>query len=589
MLIFAPLCFLGIILMANKPRFRASQRWRIHLPKRFCDTASLGNLPNGAKPLKVIRLWVVFLALTVTGANGVWADGGTAGLSATKPRLVFSDAEMRLAKKVAGDPALASFYGSNGLQPIFQGPQAALRREALIAAVSQADAHGLPAGRYGRDTLEIRHKAGALELEDELVFALAFKRWTHDLSGGLLDPRRIDPNNQRQVLRRPTDALLHEYQAATDPAGMLENLAPQDPRYKILQAALRKGSDLIAPPTLPLVEQAVWREGTQSQSIGHMRARLAAVGFPSGGAGVTDGYFDSSLLQAVKAYQERVGLAADGVAGPQTIAMLNRQQAQQNRDILISLERMRWLAGHDLNARHVWVNLPQFNAEIRENGVTSFETRVVVGKSGEDYRTPEFSDQIEYMVVNPRWNVPRSITVRDYLPRLKANRNAVSHIDVVDGNGNVVPRNQIDFGRYTAQNFPYRMRQKPSDDNALGLVKFMFPNPWNIYLHDTPTKHLFSQSSRAYSHGCIRIGKPFDLAYHLLRDTVEDPQARFQRALDGGKETWLHLKQDVPVHLVYFTAFPDDSGKIRHYRDIYSRDELVIAAFERAALEVFPR
>jgi murein L,D-transpeptidase YcbB/YkuD len=125
------------------------------------------------------------------------------------------------------------------------------------------------------------------------------------------------------------------------------------------------------------------------------------------------------------------------------------------------------------------------------------------------------------------------------------------------------------------------MRQKPSDDNALGVVKFMFPNPWNIYLHDTPTKHLFDQSRRAYSHGCIRIGRPRDLAYELMRGSFDDPQARFARALESGRETYLNLRPPIPVHLVYFTAFPDESGKIRHYADIYDRDAKVYAALAK--------
>ena len=177
---------------------------------------------------------------------------------------------------------------------------------------------------------------------------------------------------------------------------------------------------------------------------------------------------------------------------------------------------MRWLNGHDLNARMLWVNLPEFNVRVMEGGRTVFESRAVIGKDKEGWRTPEFSDELQNVVVNPSWNVPRSIAVRDYLPRLQANRHALSHLDVVDGAGRVLARDGIDFGRYSAASFPFRLRQKPSDDNALGVVKFIFPNPWNIYLHDTPTKHLFGNARRAHSHGCIRIGDPVDLARALL-------------------------------------------------------------------------
>ena len=158
--------------------------------------------------------------------------------------------------------------------------------------------------------------------------------------------------------------------------------------------------------------------------------------------------------------------------------------------------------------------------------------------------------------------------------------------DIVDGRGNVVARDRIDFGRYTAANFPYRMRQKPSDDNALGLVKFIFPNQWNIYLHDTPSKHLFGETTRAYSHGCIRIGDPFDLAYALLSQQSSNPEGVFQRALATGDEKWLKLTPTVPVHLVYFTAMADPDGQIRFYKDVYGRDAKVWEALGKAGLEL---
>ncbi|WP_258869714.1 L,D-transpeptidase family protein [Paracoccus thiocyanatus] len=328
----------------------------------------------------------------------------------------------------------------------------------------------------------------------------------------------------------------------------------------------------------------MWREGIDDPAVAALRRRLEAIGFAAPPLGHAQS-FDAPLARAVAAYQQAAGLPADGIAGARTVARLNRGAGPETAAILVALERMRWMRGHDLNARHVWVNLPEFNARIHENGQEVFQTRVVIGKAAADFETPEFSEAMQYMVVNPRWNVPRSITVREYLPRLQANRHAVGHLDVVDGAGNVIPRDRIDFRQYSAKSFPYRMRQKPSDDNALGQVKFMFPNPWNIYLHDTPTKHLFNQSSRAYSHGCIRVGRPVDLAHELLKGQVESPQAVFAKALQSGRETYLNLRPPMPVHLVYFTAFPDETGQIRRYPDIYGRDARIHAALARTALE----
>ncbi|WP_246098648.1 L,D-transpeptidase family protein [Paracoccus laeviglucosivorans] len=500
------------------------------------------------------------------------------------PRLAFSGAEMELAQAVAGYPGLADFYGSNGLKPIFQGEQGATRRAALIDAIGQAASHGLPPARYGQTRLAELDRAGADSLDGELAFAVSFLRWTRDLNGGLLEPQRVDPGIKRKLERPGTGDLLRGFVASTDPAAWLEGQGPQDRNYQALRTALHGKSNLVAVPGTPLVPSGTWREGMSGPEIGLLRGRLAAMGFLPSPAVAYD-QFDAPLAVAVAEFQAEAGLSPDGVAGPRTVVRLNGGPAEGATAILVALERMRWMYGQDPMARQVWVNLPEFSARIMDGGQEVFETRVVIGKADPEYETPEFSETMKYMVVNPRWNVPRSITVKEYLPRLQANRNAVRHLDVVDGAGNVISRDRIDFRKYTASNFPYRMRQKPSDDNALGAVKFMFPNPWNIYLHDTPTKHLFNNSTRAYSHGCIRIGRPMDLAHELLQGQVGNPEGVFSKALASGRETYLNLKSPVPVHLVYFTAFPDASGKIRRFPDIYGRDARVYQALVAAGID----
>lgn len=501
------------------------------------------------------------------------------------PRLVFSDQEMQLAQAVAQDPGLADFYGSNGLKPVFLGEQGAARRQAVIAAVGQAASHGLPPARYRADVLVALADGGVDSLDEELAFARTFERWTHDVTGGILDPQRVDPGIKRKVARTGTGDLLRALVSSGDPVGFAASLGPADPRYAMLRDALTRQDRLTAPAGTPVVPAGTLRPGDSGTAVLALRERLGAMGFTAVPEAETE-TFDTTLAAALAAFQTEAGMAADGIAGPRTVARLNRS-AQTDPAILVALERMRWMNGQDPMTRQVWVNLPEFTARVMQDGQELFSTRVVVGKADPDYETPEFSETMKYIVVNPRWNVPRSITVKEYLPRLQANRNAVGQLDVVDGAGRVIPRDRIDFRKYTAANFPYRMRQKPSDDNALGQVKFMFPNPWNIYLHDTPTKHLFNQASRAYSHGCIRVGRPIDLAHEVLSGQVGDPEATFAKALKSGNETFLNLRQPIPVHLVYFTAFPDADGQIRRFADIYGRDAQVHAALvavaERAA------
>ncbi|MFM7442556.1 MAG: murein L,D-transpeptidase, partial [Tabrizicola sp.] len=255
------------------------------------------------------------------------------------------------------------------------------------------------------------------------------------------------------------------------------------------------------------------------------------------------------------------------------------------KSVIVAMERERWM--HiDRTTKHVWVNLPDFRARIIDHGKTIFETRVVIGKNVPDQRSPEFSDQMEHMVINPSWGVPRSIIVKEYLPLLQQNPNAVGHLQVVDGRGRVVSRGSVNFAAYNARNFPYALRQPPSDGNALGKVKFMFPKPYNIYLHDTPSKSLFDHEVRAYSHGCIRVADPFDLAHELLSWQTDNAEAEFESALESGRETMVKLKQVLPVHLVYFTAYPDQKGRIGYRRDIYGRDAALWDALQAAGVEL---
>ena len=500
--------------------------------------------------------------------------------AAPAPKLEFSAFDLQLAQGISSSPGLAAFYGANGLRPVFTGDDssAEARRQALIAAMRTAPAHGLPASRYG--AAELESLSDGVDPQTEARFARALALWSGDVGNGLVDPRKTDPMNKRDVIDVDLVAVMTAMLGG-DPAKAIEAIAPRSQDYLRLKAMLGDTVKLVVPSHLAEITDGVYKPGSRGPGVAELRDRLASIGFTAGAADPT--LFDDALADALSRYQDAAGLPADGVAGPQTIGRLNGGAGPEARRLMIAMERMRWLNGHDLSARHIWVNVPSFMAEIRDAGETEFETRVVVGKPDPDWETPEFSDVMEFVVPNPRWNVPQSIAAASYLGKLRANPNALSHLDVVDRNGRIVPRSQVDFNRYSDRNFPYRLRQKPSADNALGLVKFMFPNPWNIYLHDTPSKSLFGNRDRASSHGCVRIGDPFDLAYRLLRGNSDDPQALFQRMLDTGEEKWIKLKEPLPIHLVYFTAIPSADGRLRTYRDVYGRDALVWQAMQKAS------
>ncbi|MGF1503014.1 MAG: murein L,D-transpeptidase, partial [Paracoccaceae bacterium] len=293
--------------------------------------------------------------------------------------------------------------------------------------------------------------------------------------------------------------------------------------------------------------------------------------------------YDDAVVAAVSRFQERHGLNQDGIVGPKTRGALNADAAFRMRQIAVNLERLRWL-NRDLGQRHVFVNLAAYEMALVEDGRPVFESRVVIGKARR-HQTPEFSDEMEYMVVNPSWHVPASIAREEILPKLQQDPSYLSRRNMrLVGAG--APAEYIDWWGVTPSTFPGRITQGPGPGNALGKVKFMFPNRWAIYLHDTPHKSLFRRDERAYSHGCVRVHEPFEFAYHLLAPQSADPQAKFQRYLRSGRETWVHFDTHIPVHLTYRTAWVDEDGRDHFRADIYGRDAKVAAALEKAGVDL---
>jgi murein L,D-transpeptidase YcbB/YkuD len=264
---------------------------------------------------------------------------------------------------------------------------------------------------------------------------------------------------------------------------------------------------------------------------------------------------------------------------------LNVSMGTRLQSVIVAMERERWI-NRPRGQRHVWVNLADFTAAIVDDDRVTFSTRSVVGAVDPDRESPEFSDVMQFMVINPSWYVPRSIVTKEYLPILQSDLNAVSQLDVTDSLGRTVARSEINFNSFTAETFPYSMRQGPSEGNALGLVKFIFPNKYNIYLHDTPSKSLFGREVRAFSHGCIRLNDPFDFAYALLAKQEADPEGFFQSSLRTGAEARVNLDAPVPVHIVYRTAFTNVTGSLQFRRDIYNRDARIWNALSRAGVAV---
>ncbi len=489
-----------------------------------------------------------------------------------------------LAEAAAPNDAVAAFYRARGYDPIWTGADDADRRLAFLTVLANAGQHGLPTARYDVAALAAGFRSAETEGDRgrlEARMTQAFLDYARDLQTGVLIPKQVDGGIVRDVPLRDLAVLLAGI-AGDKPLAFLHDLAPQAPEYARLMKEKMALDRLLGSGGWGLpVQAASLKPGDTGDVVVQLRDRLVAMGYLRNSATQT---YDKAIQSAVQQFQMNHGLISDGIAGEGTITEINVAPEARLQSVIVAMERLRWMGDAPRGARHVWVNLPDFTAKVMDGGKVTFQTRAVIGKNVPDQRTPEFSDVMEHMVVNPSWGVPRSILVKEYLPLLQRNPNAVGHLQVVDRNGRVVPRGAVNFAAYSAKSFPFGLRQPPSDGNALGKVKFMFPNPYNIYLHDTPAKDLFDNDVRAYSHGCIRLGDPFDFAYTLLARQVADPQDTFAGHLNGGRETLVKLEQSVPVHLVYFTAWPGAKGKMTYRRDVYSRDAAIFDALTKAGV-----
>ncbi len=507
---------------------------------------------------------------------------GAALPAASVESLAFRQA---LAEAAAGDPALAAFYRDRDYQPIWTTADDAGRRSAFFAALDHAGDHALPVSRYDEAGLKAKFQTAASERQRgklEAAVSVAFLTYAHDIQSGAIVPASVDPGIVREVVTHDARATIAGFASAARPEKYLASLAPDAPQYAQLMKAKRDLEHAIEQGGWgPEIKKGKLQPGNSGAGVVLLRDRLIRMGYL--GRTATQDY-DGGVQKAVQQFQIDNGVTPDGVAGDGTIALLNLDPSDRLKSVVVAMERLRWMNGLQLGKRHIWVNLPDFSAKIVDDGKVTFETVTVVGMNQPDRRSPEFSDQMEFMVINPTWNVPRSITVKEYLPMLQRNPQAVGHLKIVDRRGRVVDRASADFSQYTARNFPFSISQPPSDGNALGLVKFMFPNKWNIYLHDTPSKSLFGKEIRAFSHGCIRLGQPFDFAYALLAPQSTDPVAEFKAHLKTRAENSLPLKEPVPVHLVYFTAWPTAKGQIEYRRDVYGRDGRIFDALEKAGV-----
>jgi murein L,D-transpeptidase YcbB/YkuD len=421
--------------------------------------------------------------------------------------------------------------------------------------------------------------AAATDLE--FLLTDAFLIYGAHLLAGKVNPETFDPEWHA---RRKVADLAEKLEDALTSGSIektLQSFLPQQPGYESLQEALAHYKDLVSKERWDRIpDGSKLQKGDRNERVALVRKRLSTSDMVNTIHSNEEDLFDEALEQAVRQFQELHGLETDGVIGSATLSALNVPLEDRIRQIELNLERWRWLP-QDLGTRYILVNIPQFALTVMEQSEPVMRMKVIVGKKYR--RTPVFSDRMTYLVLSPFWNVPPSIAVKDKLPIIQKDPEYLSreHFRVFQGWGaeaQEIDPVTIDWSKLTPDNFPYRLRQDPGPGNALGPVKFMFPNKFNVYLHGTSSPELFKKNVRTLSSGCIRIEKPLDLAAYLFQDDPDWTQQKVLEFIEKYEEKTVQLTNPIVVHLQYWTAWVDDSKQVNFREDIYGRDKLLSEA-----------
>ena len=501
---------------------------------------------------------------------------------------------------ICGVSLIPQFYQRRGFSPAWSGdegisPQAG----SLIEEINRADQEGLRPDDYHRvnivSLLKMIEKKQALGervdpktwVDLDLLLTDTFMLYSSHLLAGRVNPETIHSN---WVVANPNADLINILQSALDSnqiVNVLRDLRPIHDGYIGLKQFLRQYRNIANKEDgSPMLPGTNLRRGDQGASVQRLRDRLVFLGDLEHSNEEPIDLFDETTELAVIKCQKRHGLKPDGIVGPRTLDILNTPIQHRVRQIELNMERWRWIP-RDLGNRYLIVNIADALLWVTENRQRIMEMRVIVGRP---YRqTPVFSSKMIYMVINPYWNIPTSLVLKDILPKIQKNDNYIAQQgikvfkDWSKGAPEIDPET-VDWKKFKRQNFTYKLRQDPGLRNALGRIKFIFPNKFAVYLHDTPKRSDFKETHRNFSSGCIRTEKPVDLARYLLQDDHQWSRDKLLEIIETGETQVIELQRPITVHLQYWTAWVDEYGRLNFRDDIYDRDR----ALDQALKERLP-
>lgn len=570
------------------------------MAKRSSIKRTLPRLASSVSSIAVTALTVKLLAvrmLTVGMLAGGMPAVGPLAEGIAQAEILSEDAADRFSRNIlaalnegnAADLAtLTQFYVERDMDPVWVNDEAPTERaHELLNILENSIYDGLDPDDYDVRTIrELMASSHAGELAElDLRLSLSLMEFLSDLGSGRTEPSSLDP----ELFVYPQDI---DKMGAIEAAAEAENIGvfvggyrPRQVAYWRLKGVLANYRAMARHGGWPSIDDGpLLREGDRSPRVAQLRARLRRGGDYHQPldlkAPIDPELFDRALAKAVERFQDRHGLEQDGHVGPRTLQALNVPVEERIEQMVLNLERRRWISDKTAS-RYIHVNLADFHLELIDGGEVTFDTPVVIGSLYN--KTPVFSADMTHLVINPYWNVPPSIAGDELLTKVRADsryfeKNGFDLFEDWSADAEVLDSTRIDWASLDGDAFGYKLRQRPGPNNALGRLKFMLPNEYNIYLHDTPDRTHFSENQRSFSHGCVRVADPEALANAILESQSDWTLDQIEAAVQSGERKQVNLDSSLPVQITYLTAWVDDHNRVHFRDDVYDRDQILADA-----------